>query len=337
MPHARRLAAVARSVPAFGATCTGELKYIGLRMHKTLALLAFTACADRGATTASVDSRTDSPADVAAERDSGGHPESDVDAGIDAPSGMPAMLVLGASSGNVTNAFRLAATGTAGSPYGAISISADTGTVDVGGGPAAAFVYATVPEGGYTLYDGFAVTPTSWDAFYLYCNGTTLADVYDEKISGHGMVYAPVTGGACSATTTQTTAHVALPAFTIATPAPIAGYTVTGNAIDIAADGTGTLAIGTSPLPLVVFDDVDCSACGGAGWFELHSIVWDAAAQRATFVIVYLINGNASTVELAYARSLPDLGDPIGTITPAGTWTVPESPRASARHGVPPP
>ncbi len=252
--------------------------------------------------------------------------------------GMPATLVIGASAGTVTDAFALTASGTAGAPYGAISLSTDVGTLDVGGGAAAAFVYASVAEGGYTLYDGFAVSPTSWDAFYLYCSTGAVADLYDERIGGHGMVYAAVTGGACSSTAAHTVAQVVLPAFSIAAPPPIAGYTVHGNAIEIAADGTGTLAIGASRLPLVVFDDVDCTACGGSGWFELHSIVWDAAAQRVVFVIVYLITGAASSVELAYARSLPDLGDPVGTLTLDATWTAP-SPRIEPRtpHGIPPP
>jgi hypothetical protein len=304
---------------------------------KVLALAVLAACADHGAFSTSVDSGTDSGTDSAAAADAA--PSSD--AGIDASAGsatMPMTLVIGASSGTVTDAFRLGASGTAGTPYGAISFSADTGTIDVGGGPAVAFVYATVPEAGYTLYDGFAVSATSWDAFYLYCNGNTLADVYDEKIGGHGMVYAAVTGGACTASTTQTVAHVSLPAFSIAAPAPITGYTVSGTAIDVAADGTGTLAVGGTKLPLVVFDDVDCSACGGSGWFELHSIVWDDAHQRVVFVIVYLITGMPNTVELAYARSLPDLGDPIGTVVPAATWTVTGARIARrATHGVPPP
>jgi hypothetical protein len=265
--------------------------------------------------------------------------DSGVDSGSgDGSDGMPATLVIGASTGTVTDAFRLTASGIASAPYGHISFSADVGTLDVGGGAAAAFVYATVDEGGYTLYDGLAVTPTSWDAFYLYCNASGLADVYDEQIGGHGMVYEPVTGGSCISTATQTAASVQLPAFSIATPAPIGGYTVSGNAIAIAADGTGTLSIDATKMPLVVFDDVDCSACGGAGWFELHSIVWDAARQQVVFVIVYLINGMATSVELAYARSLPDLGDPLGTVVLGAAWS-----HVGARHepgalrGLPPP
>lgn len=263
------------------------------------------------------------------------------DAGIDASAGsaFPAMLVIGASSGGVPNTFTLAASGTAGAPYGPVSFSADVGTIDVGGGgAAAAFVYATVAEGAYTLYDGFAVSPTSWDAFYLYCNGSTLADVYDEKVGGHGMVYTAVTGGHCTAATGQTVAQVALPAFSIPTPAPVGGYTVSGADIQVAADGVGSMTVGASTLPLVVFDDVDCSACGGAGWYELHSIVWDAAQQRAVFVIVYLINSSASSVELAYARSLPDLGDPIGTVTRPATWSVAHlRSKAPAAVGIAPP
>jgi len=307
---------------------------------KRIALLAvLAACADHSGGAATVDAGADSGSAADAGTDAA-EPSPDAATGSGSAAGMPETLSLGASSGNVTDAFWLGATGTAHAPYGAISFSADVGTIDLGNGPAAAFVYATVPMAGYTLYDGLAVSPTSWDAFYLYCNGTTLADVYDERISGHGMQYQPVTGGGCSVSSAQTVAHVSLPAFSITSPEPLAGYTVNGNGISVGADGTGTLAIGTTTMPLVVFDDVDCSACGGAGWYELHSVVWDAAHQRAVFVIVYLINGQATTVELAYARSLPDLGDPIGTAVRNATWTAPApSPRIQAGppHGVPPP
>jgi hypothetical protein len=310
-----------------------------MRMTTTWAIfaLAVAACADHGAassTDAGPDAGTSMPADGGA-----ASPAVDAagDAATDAATGMPAMLVVGASSGTVTDAFALSASGTARSPYGSVSFTSDVGTIDLGNGAAAGFVYATVAEGGYTLYDGFAVSPTSWDAFYLYCNNGALADVYDERVAGHGMVYAPVTGGACSSTAVQTAAHVSLPAFSIAAPTPVGGYTVTGPSVDIAGDGTGTLVVGSARLPLVVFDDVDCSACGGAGWFELHTIVWDAAHQRAVFLIVYLINGTASSVEIAYARSLPDLGDPLGTRTLEATWTVPTARRAPSLRGIAPP
>ena len=293
------------------------------------------ACAGHAGTAAVADSGADATVD--AQGDAALDAASDGGSGSGSDVSMPARLVVGASIGDVTDAFAVAASGTAGAPYGAVSFSGDVGTIDVGGGAAAAFVYATVQEGAYTLYDGFAVSGTSWDAFYLYCNGSALADVYDETVGGHGMVYAAVTGGHCSAATTQTVAHVSLPAFSIATPAPVGGYTVSGNAIEVGSDGTGTLVIGADRLPLVVFDTVDCSACGGSGWYELHSIVWDAAQQRAVFLIVYLITGSASSVELAYARSLPDLGDPVGTRTLAATWTVAHLRSKPAARGVPPP
>ena len=311
----------------------------GLLVFVAIAELA--ACAAHGAGGAAADSGADSAADSGADVDAGpgSGPGSDggSGSGSDSTSGMPAMLVIGASSGTVPDAFDLTATGSAGSPYGAVSLSADIGTLDLGGGPAAAFVYATVTEGAYTLYDGFAISPTSWDAFYVYCHDGALADVYDERIGGHGMAYAAASGR-CSATNTQTVAQVALPAFSIATPAPVGGYTVSGQAIRIGADGTGTLVLGAQTLPLIVFDDVDCTACGGSGWRELHSIVWNAADQRVVFVIVYLINGAASSVELSYARSLPDLGDPIGARTVPATWTAPAARIIErAPRGIPPP
>jgi hypothetical protein len=131
-----------------------------------------------------------------------------------------------------------------------------------------------------------------------------------------------------------------VPAIALRPPAAFGGYTVTGEQITVRSDGTGTLTLGDRTLPLVVFGDVDCSAqlCGEPGWYELHSIVWDEAERRVIFLIAYLMNGIPGQVQLTYARSLPDLGDPIGTRFLEATWVVEPSRirRAAPSPGAPP-
>jgi hypothetical protein len=254
------------------------------------------------------------------------------------PNGFPATITVAASSGTVTDAVWLNMSGSAAAPLGAIAFTKDVGTFGIDGATPAAFVYATVPFPPYTLYDGFAVGSASWDAFYLYCE-TGLAEVYDEGISGAALFDRSATG-ICTALPISTAAHVSLPAFSIPAPTPVAGFTVSGSAITVDGSGTGTIVIDRQTMPLIVFGTVDCTACGSPGWYELHTVIWDAVRARVVFVIIYLTVGMTTSVQLAYARSLPDLADPIGDVTLPARWSVPMNPRVEGlvnTRGVPPP
>jgi hypothetical protein len=254
--------------------------------------------------------------------------------------GFPAQIALAASTGTIADGFRVDASGSGSGLVGSIAITADAGNVQLAGTQLAAFVYERQPFSPYTLFQGFAVGASAWDVFWLYCQ-SGLVDAYDEGIAGPPLASYAATGTCADSPSTATSANVQLPALTIATPTPSAGYTVTGVAITVRADGTGTLALAGAQLPTIVFDDVDCtSGCGTPGWYELHSLAWDAAHARAIYFIAYLLESSPSSVELTYARSLPDLADPIGTLTLPATWTAnPVAGRrvAGARAFVPPP
>jgi len=252
----------------------------------------------------------------------------------DAPvieTGFPSPMMIAATSAHVSLPFAATvAEQTAGGPT---TITSDVGTVGVAGDSVPAFVYVAIPFAGYTLYQGFGVAPARWDVFWLYCQGTALSYVYDEAVTGAPLVGRPTTGS-CSGTTATTDAAVSLPAFAIAPPSPRPGFVVDGAQIAVAANGTGTYG----GLPLIAFDLVDCSTgCGTPGWYELHSLVWDEAHQRVTFVIVYLTIGQPNAVQLAYARSLPDLADPIGDVVVPATWSIPSAALARRGPGIPPP
>ena len=90
--------------------------------------------------------------------------------------------------------------------------------------------------------------------------------------------------------------------------------------------------------PLIVFQDVDCTTtCGTPGWYELHSVIWDDAAQKALFTIIYLSTDQHAEVELSYSRSLPDLGDPIGDLRLPATWTAQPAAHRPSHMTMPPP
>ncbi|MCE9575815.1 MAG: hypothetical protein K8W52_21880 [Deltaproteobacteria bacterium] len=245
-------------------------------------------------------------------------------------SGFPATLTLPASSATITQAFAATITGAAGAPVGAVALAANTGTVGLDG-TTLAFVYEEQPFPPYTLYQGFAIGAARWDVFWAYCMNAALVDVYDEGV-GAPRLFERAATGSCDLPMTTTTTTVALPAITIPAPTPLAGYTVEGPAIAVHHDGTGWLRIDGAQLPLIVFGDVDCSTvCGGAGWHELHTVFWDAAAQRVIVAIIYLEADRPGEVLITYGRALPDLSDPIGRRTLTATWTI-----SAARQHHPP-
>ena len=313
-------------------------------MRAVLAMCcALAAC---GGPSGSPDGGIDAPGEITADAGPDAPPCPTTDAGPVA-TGFPAQLVIGPAQGVIDDPFTIQVSGSGASMIGAASFDADVGTLALGGAPVQSFLYMTTPFGaGLTLYQGFAVGPSRWDVFWLYCtsgtNGTELTSIWDEGIDGPALFPESATG-TCNGGNSSTNAQVALPASTIASPTPVdAPFTVHGASIDV-EHGAGTLTLAGAALPLVVFGTVDCSQCGSPGWYELHSVVWDAAHQRTIFVIVYLIDGTMSSVELTYARALPDLSDPIGTIDLPATWSTGSScpgvrARASTRgFGVPPP
>jgi len=247
-------------------------------------------------------------------------------------SAFPAKLAVPATNQTITLPFDLAASGSANAPLGAISMVHDVGTVGVVGGSASAFVYMTQVFGAYTLYQGIGITASSWDVFWLYCQATGLSYVYDEGVGGAALFGVPASG-TCQSQLANRDATVSLPAFSVETPAPTTGYVVDGPDITIATTGEGTVTLGARTLPLIVFQDVDCTTtCGTPGWYELHSVIWDAANQQAIFTIVYLSTDQHAQVELTYARSLPDLGDPIGDLHLPATWTAHPAAARGPRH-----
>jgi hypothetical protein len=277
------------------------------------------------------------------------------DAGADAPpcadagpitTGFPAKLVLGPAHGSIVDPFTVQVTGSGAETIGAASFTNDAGTLALGGAAQTSFLYMTTPFGaGLTLYQGFAVGASRWDVFWLYCtNGTNLTSIWDEGVDGPTLFDENATG-TCDPANSTLAVPVDLGASTIAAPMPVAdGYAVHGADIDLAGNGTGTVTLGGVAMPVVVFGTVDCRSCGSPGWYELHSVIWDAAQQRAIFVIIYLDDASTDSVLLTYARALPDLTDPIGALSLPATWTLDSGGCPSAKplvaprgFGVPPP
>lgn len=254
------------------------------------------------------------------------------------PPEMPATITVGATDATVALPFQVGVSGAgAAAPIGTVSFTNDVGTMQLDGAGVAAALYEKQvwTDYGLTLYQGFAVGAARWDVFWLYCNDQDgLAYVWAEGVTGPAMHYVDASG-TCSDAGASTITTVQLPALSIDVPAPVAGYAIDGADISLADGQTGRVTIDGVTLPFVVFEDVDCTGCAVPGWYELHSIAWDEANDRATFVILYLDLGYPERVFAAYARSLPDFGDPIGARVIPATWTA--APAGTSASAAPPP
>jgi hypothetical protein len=235
----------------------------------------------------------------------------------------PATLTIGASQGTIANTFQATIAGSGTPPaLGAVAIDADTGTIALDGESGETALYNTEAFSSYQIFGSVVIAPDRWSIAYPYCSGPSLVDVYAEAVGSGGFALLPATGSCAFAMTAATTA-VDLPAFTIAMPAASGDAIVTGTQIDL-DHGAGQIAVGGVMEPAVVFNTVDCSTtCGSPGWYELHTLIWDAASQAATFVIIYLEIGSPDQVQLSYALRLPTLDDPFQNEVLTATWTAP--------------
>jgi hypothetical protein len=253
--------------------------------------------------------------------------------------GFPATLMSGASDGTIANAFTATIAGSGTPPaLGAVSIAADTGTIALDGTSGATAMYNTELFSGYQIFGSVVISPTSWSIAYPYCMAESLVDVYAEAVGSGGFALLPASGS-CASTTTTTNTAIALPAFAIPTPAAYGDATVSGTQIEL-DHGAGQIAIGGAMLPAVVFNTVDCSTtCGSPGWYELHTLIWDATTSAATFVIIYLEIGTPASVQLSYGLRLPALDAPFDNEVLDATWTEPSAraPATTPPVHLPPP
>ena len=212
-----------------------------------------------------------------------------------------------------------------------VSIQANQGTVRWRGESLRAFVYqetpALQPELG--VFQGVAVGPDRWLVFWLYCDEhDALYHIFYETTDGYAMAGSPAEG-TCKRTREPRSLHVELPAST-----PLIAY---ASDTQVFADSATLHLAGTEPGSLTLLDHtvsvypfgfVDCSACGAyGGWFELHSLLWDAEERSLSFDIFYLFPGHDDIVTASYGLSLPSLRSPTGhNITVGASWRMQTAP-----------
>jgi hypothetical protein len=193
-----------------------------------------------------------------------------------------------------------------------------------GGTPLPAFIYERQPwpQYGYTLYQTFAVGPTDWHLGWFYCADGGVEDL-EYEATDDPQLQTPAVTGSCTETSATVDEQVSLPSSVLALDGLVQGFTVAGPSLTLSGTEVGSMTLAGSSWSVFPFALVDCSTgCGTPGWYELHSVYWDAAETQTCFGIFYLIVGTPSSVQLQYSICLPDLDDPTGgSATFDSTWS----------------
>ena len=117
--------------------------------------------------------------------------------------------------------------------------------------------------------------------------------------------------GTCDIDENATNEAVSLPAVDLTTLPLVAGFQMTGS--DLSFDGTnpGKANVQGESFTVYPFNTVDCTDCATPGWYELHSVLYDAASKNTCVGIFYLNTGKTDEVELAYDVCLPSVTAPL--------------------------
>ncbi len=219
--------------------------------------------------------------------------------------------VAGPTDGSLPTAFHLDAEGEGDARVGALFVADNTGSLTLDGVKHLGFAYQhhDWQETGYVLYDvlSLAEDGSNLAMSYLYCDGVSLPYVYTESYF-HFMDW-EYASGICDGEFTPSTAEVSLPALRAFPPSYTPGITIDGEGLSLDGD-QGSLDLAGEAYSLYPFASVDCSACPGGPWLELHSVL--AAAGEACFGILYLFPDDPTSAILSYTICLPSLDMPAG-------------------------
>ena len=233
----------------------------------------------------------------------------------------PASPAIGPTMGAITLPFRVALGGSGSGLIGAFDVTDDVGTIEVAGKTLPLLVYERQPwpSQGYTLYQGLAVADDAWVVVWFYCTDAGAESIYVESTDGIALQTLMI-DGTCDVLVEDAEVTVDLPGteFTVVyegIPSPSMGPEVS-----VTAGALGHLELGGVDHVVAPFETVDCStACGTPGWYEVHALLWDPLAHRATFAILYLeMDGS---VTMAYGLTLPDLVEGASDATLEAAWT----------------
>jgi hypothetical protein len=218
-------------------------------------------------------------------------------------------VVIAATQGSTKFPFRFHGQGQGTLRLEDVSVTANVATLLFDGVPHVGVVYQyhEWTGAGYDLYDILSIAEdgSNLAVSYLYCQGTELTYAYSESLTT-AMKPEPASG-TCDALAQQTQTQVNLPALR-KSPEPVdTGISIDGAEIQLGPAG-GTITLAGVLYALLPFATVDCTACPGGPWLELHSMLLNG--EQGCFTILYLFPEDKTKVQLSYTLCLPSLETP---------------------------
>jgi len=213
----------------------------------------------------------------------------------------------------------LDATGKGSRRIGKLSLSASAGTVEIDGVALPAIAFERQPFAAPSTITAYELVSVAADRMYLlwiYCvPGATITQLWVESTAGEGLT-SEIASGSCTDVFKASTPRLRAPAVSMSWPSADRGFSVSGTAIDLPARAPGTVQYDGVKQVAFHFATVDCSFCGGGGWYELHSLLWNPQTSAVTFGIFYLMIAGGPVL-FEYTLSMPVLGR-----GPAATYTA---------------
>lgn len=210
---------------------------------------------------------------------------------------------------------------------GPIQISQNLGSVSVDGQSVAIFAqdYTYWETAHADVFQLVGATSDRLYSFYLYCDPTgKLTHIWHETTDGRGM-FGESASGTCALSQTASRSSVSLPAVSMPPPPVVRGFTLHGAQLALEDGLPGWIYLEGRKLTLYPFASVNCTDCDtSSGWWELHSIIWDAEARQATLGVLYLNPTMPGLVTLEYTLMLPYLARPGRGTLYLARWTTPQ-------------
>lgn len=232
----------------------------------------------------------------------------DLDAAAAGEQASGARIVGAPTAGSLPLAFTLDVSGSGSASLGGIALARGAGAIAMQGRAMDAAVVARVDFAGSEVYQVIAVSKERWALVWLYCKGGALQSIYSESTDGAG-ISNELASGSCIERRGASVVDIRFPGFDMPAPRLPPGFSIRGEEVAYDGKGAGTIRLQGKSVALYPFSVVDCTRdCGDYKWYELHSLLWDAESQRASFGILYLYEERAWPIELAYTLTLPTLG-----------------------------
>jgi hypothetical protein len=196
------------------------------------------------------------------------------------------MLERSAVQGTISNRFSLSAIGVGAGEVGRIALTDNQGQMAIRGTDLPAVAYQRTTAANYDVYQGMTIGSDRWYFWWLYCASGAMSAVWIESTRGELLTMRGALGQ-CNLIEAPTTTAVDFPASVVDTTYLRCGAEVDGPELSIHG-GMGRYTFLGDSFTVLVIGTVDCSYCGGSGWYELHSLLWSPATGELGFAVIYL-------------------------------------------------